>query len=153
MPETKEGDHTGTFVSLSTPLTRSSRVPLPSRKASRRLVPRAKSANRAESYNRRLGGKLLVIFFGYIRVCWLYSEYKGIFFQNVMPGRAGGSRGSAPSMPYLNEARPTTISSEGLSGRRGAPTGAKVRVVTLVIFQDIFSCFCWSNSVLYRSSP
>ena len=46
-----------------------------------------------------------------------------------MPGRAGGSRGSAPSIPYLNEARPATISSEGLSGRRGAPTGAKVRVV------------------------
>ena len=55
-----------------------------------------------------------------------------------MPGRAGGSRGSAPSIPYLNEARPTTISSEGISGRRGAPTGAKVRVVTFVIFQDFF---------------
>jgi hypothetical protein len=55
-------------------------------------------------------------------------------FQNIMPGRAGGSRGSAPSVPHLNEARPTAMSSEGLSGRRGAPTGAKVRVVTLVIF-------------------
>jgi hypothetical protein len=51
-----------------------------------------------------------------------------------MPGRAGGSRGSAPNAPYLNGARPTTMSSEGLSGRRGAPTGAKVRGVTLVIF-------------------
>jgi hypothetical protein len=58
-----------------------------------------------------------------------------------MPGRAGGSRGSAPSIPYLNEARPTTISSEGLSGRRGAPTGAEVRVVTFVIFQDILNIF------------
>jgi hypothetical protein len=54
MPETKEGEHKGTFVSLSTPLTRSSRVALPSRKAGRRLVPRAKSANRANSYDRRL---------------------------------------------------------------------------------------------------
>jgi hypothetical protein len=35
-------------------------------------------------------------------------------------------------MPYPNEARPTTMSSEGLSGRRGAPTGAEVRGVTLV---------------------
>jgi hypothetical protein len=51
-----------------------------------------------------------------------------------MPGRAGGSRGSAPSIPYLNEARPATISSEGLSGRRGAPTGAEVRVVIFKIF-------------------
>jgi hypothetical protein len=51
-----------------------------------------------------------------------------------MPGRAGGSRGSAPDIPDLNEARPATISSEGLSGRRGAPTGAEVRGVTLVIF-------------------
>ena len=51
-----------------------------------------------------------------------------------MPGRAGGSRGSAPNIPYLNEARPATMSSEGLSGRRGAPTGAKVRGVTSVIF-------------------
>jgi hypothetical protein len=51
----------------------------------------------------------------------------------IMPGRAGGSRGSAPNTPNLNEARPTTISSEGLSGRRGAPTGAKVRGVTLVM--------------------
>jgi hypothetical protein len=50
-----------------------------------------------------------------------------------MPGRAGGSRGSAPSTPHLNEARPATISPEGLSGRRGAPTGAKVRGVTLAI--------------------
>ena len=58
-----------------------------------------------------------------------------------MPGRAGGSRGSAPSTPHLNEARPTTISSEGLSGRRGAPTGAEVRVVTFVIFQDILNIF------------
>ena len=58
-----------------------------------------------------------------------------------MPGRAGGSRGSAPSIPYLNEARPATISSEGLSGRRGAPTGAKARVVTFVIFQDILHIF------------
>jgi hypothetical protein len=54
--------------------------------------------------------------------------------KNVMPGRAGGSRGSAPNAPYLNEARPATISSEGLSGRRGAPTGAKVLVVTYKIF-------------------
>ena len=87
MPETKEGDHSGTFVSLpnkvltprvslspvskgqsssrsrisgtfvslSTPLTRSSRVPLPSRKvSSSRLETRAKSANRGtESDNRR----------------------------------------------------------------------------------------------------
>jgi hypothetical protein len=52
----------------------------------------------------------------------------------IMPGRAGGSRGSAPSMPYLNEARPAAISPEGLSGRRGAPTGAEVRGVTPVIF-------------------
>jgi hypothetical protein len=29
--------------------------------------------------------------------------------ENIMPGRAGGSRGSAPSAPYLNEARPTTM--------------------------------------------
>jgi hypothetical protein len=45
----------GTFVSLSTPLTRSSRVPLPSRKvSSSRLETRAKSANRGtESDNRR----------------------------------------------------------------------------------------------------
>jgi hypothetical protein len=55
-----------------------------------------------------------------------------------MPGRAGGSRGSAPSRPYLNEARPATISSEGLSGRRGAPTGAKARVVIFFVeFQHI----------------
>ena len=58
-----------------------------------------------------------------------------------MPGRAGGSRGSAPNTPHLNEARPATISSEGLSGRRGAPTGAEVRVVTFVIFQDILNVF------------
>jgi hypothetical protein len=63
-----------------------------------------------------------------------------------MPGRAGGSRGSAPDIPHLNEARPTAISSEGLSGRRGAPTGAEVRGVTLVIFlmflTKIFKYFC-----------
>jgi hypothetical protein len=29
--------------------------------------------------------------------------------ENIMPGRAGSSRGSAPSAPYLNEARPTTV--------------------------------------------
>ena len=47
--------NSGTFVSLSTPLTRSSRVPLPSRKvSSSRLETRAKSANRGtESDNRR----------------------------------------------------------------------------------------------------
>jgi hypothetical protein len=50
-----------------------------------------------------------------------------------MPGRAGGGRGSALSTFHLNEARPTAISPEGLSGRRGAPTGAKVRGATLVI--------------------
>jgi hypothetical protein len=63
-----------------------------------------------------------------------------------MPGRAGGSRGSAPSIPYLNEARPTTISSEGLSGRRGAPTAAKVRGVTSVIFL-IPKIFCRDTPV------
>jgi hypothetical protein len=67
-----------------------------------------------------------------------------------MPGRAGGSRGSAPSIPYLNEARPTSISSEGLSGRRGAPTGAEVRVVTLVVFliflTEIFKIFLSRHS-------
>jgi hypothetical protein len=48
--------------------------------------------------------------------------FADIAVQNIylMAGRAGGSRGSAPSIPYLNEARPTTISSEGISGRRGA---------------------------------
>jgi hypothetical protein len=55
-----------------------------------------------------------------------------------MPGRAGGSRGPAPSIPYLNEARPAAISPEGLSGRRGAPTGAKVRGVKSVIFLIFF---------------
>jgi hypothetical protein len=59
-----------------------------------------------------------------------------------MPGRAGGSRGSAPNAPYLNEARPTNKSSEGLSGRRGAPTGAKVRGVTLVIFLMFLTDIC-----------
>jgi hypothetical protein len=70
-----------------------------------------------------------------------------------MPGRAGGSRGSAPSIPHLNEARPTAMSSEGLSGRRGAPTGAKVRVVTFVIFQDIFDQdpkIFWSGYIRYN---
>jgi hypothetical protein len=52
----------------------------------------------------------------------------------TMHGRGGGSRGSAPGVPYLNEARPAAIAPEGLSGRRGAPTGAKVRGVTSVIF-------------------
>jgi hypothetical protein len=51
-----------------------------------------------------------------------------------MPGRAGGSRGSAPSTPHLNEARPAAISPEGLPGRRGAPTGAEDRGVTSAIF-------------------
>ena len=71
----------------------------------------------------------MVIFFGYQNI----QNILGIF-QNVMPGRADGSRGSAPSMPYLNEARPAAMPSEGLSGRRGAPTGAKVRVVIFKIF-------------------
>jgi hypothetical protein len=71
------------------------------------------------------GGSCQLYFFViYTHVTLLYSEYFGHFFQNAMPGRAGGSRGSAPSTPYLNEARPATISPEGLSGRRGAPTGA-----------------------------
>jgi hypothetical protein len=70
----------------------------------------------------------VVIFFGYQNI----QNILGIF-KNIMPGRAGGSRGSAPGIPHLNEARPTTISPEGLSGRRGAPTGAEVRGVTLVI--------------------
>jgi hypothetical protein len=69
-----------------------------------------------------------------------------------MPGRAGGSRGSAPSTPHLNEARPAAISSEGLSGRRGAPTGAKVRVVTLAIFlmflTKIFKIFFFVETLL-----
>jgi hypothetical protein len=74
---------------------------------------------------------LLVIFFGYIYNKIFQNISKNVY---IMPGRAGGSRGSAPSTPHLNEARPTTISSVGLSGRRGAPTGAKVRGVTSVIF-------------------
>jgi hypothetical protein len=71
-------------------------------------------------------------------------------FSKAMPGRAGGSRGSAPSAPYLNEVRPTTMSSEGLSGRRGAPTGAKARVVTyrifLIFLTEVFKIFLSRHS-------
>jgi hypothetical protein len=113
------------------------------------LVPLAEAATPSAGSKHSMATKEGGMVVGYI--FWLpkYSEYLGIF-QNVMPGRADGSRGSAPSMPYLNEVRPAAMPSEGLSGRRGAPTGAKVRGVTLVIYlmflTEIFEIFLSRHS-------
>jgi hypothetical protein len=42
-----------------------------------------------------------------------------------MPGRAGGSRGSAPSTPYLNEARPAGAATPTRVRGGGAGFGVK----------------------------
>jgi hypothetical protein len=85
---------------------------------------------------------LWVIFWGYI----VHNTSK-IYILCLAGPVVVGAPPRVASTPCLSEARPAAMPSEGLSGRRGAPTGAKVRGVTSVIFLMLSTKYDKCNSV------